>query len=201
MAKNPKHRELELKFEADTVDLEVFKKWCFGLEPEEYLHTGGPDVYYSQGPNVLRHRNNGEGAGELTVKRRTSRKTTTDREEIDLRFAAHVTVEDVEKFLQATGWKPMFTVIKDCHIFAFKETPGVEIVIYDVRCVYPNGEETPLRRFAEIEIHKADSNSPHALSTLKEWERSMHEEIPGLTRCSESLYEIYSGKRYGLVKK
>ena len=171
MAKNPKHRELELKFEADTVDLEVFKKWCFGLEPEEYLHTGGPDVYYSQGPNVLRHRNNGEGAGELTVKRRTSRKTTTDREEIDLRFAAHVTVEDVEKFLQATGWKPMFTVIKDCHMFA------------------------------EIEIHKADSNSPHALSTLKEWERSMHEEIPGLTRCSESLYEIYSGKRYGLVKK
>lgn len=124
-AKNPNHREMEIKLAADDVDVEAFNSFCFAKTPSKYLHIFGPDTYYIQGENVLRRRRdsgpNGTGAGELTVKRRTSKKSTRDRLEIDLRFSATMTRDDVERFLGATGWKPQFTVVKDCHIFWFED--------------------------------------------------------------------------------
>lgn len=202
MSGNPQHRELEIKLDADEVQVEQFKQWCFGRSPSKYLHVIGPDTYYVQGKNVLRHRQNGEGAGELTVKRRTSKKSTKDRLEIDLRFDQGTSQDDVTRFLVATGWAPQFTVIKDCHIFWFEDRkPGVEVVLYDVRCIYVSGKETSPRRFAEVEIHKADSNSSRALSTLKEWERDARAVFSFGETQSESLFEIYSGKRYGMVKR
>lgn len=204
---NPNHKELELKFDAKEIPIGDFLSWAFSFKPDHYLHTGGPDIYYSQGDNVLRHRNNGEGAGELTVKRRTSNRSTTSRQEIDLRFSDSTTVEDVEKFLGATGWAPLFTVTKDCHIFSFssrQERPGVEVVIYDVWCRYNDGSDTALRRFVEVEISKADSNHPKAMATLGEWKQKITAFLYPLggdkKPLPESLYEIFSGKKYGLVK-
>jgi adenylate cyclase class IV len=195
------HRELEVKLDAQGILIDDFKEWAFRLIPSKYLHVVGPDTYYTQGKSVLRHRQNGEGAGELTVKRRTSKKSTRDRLEIDLRFDSSTTQDDVTRFLLATGWEQKFTVIKDCHIFWYEDTkPGVEVVLYDVRCVLPSGKETDSRRFIEVEIHKADSLMPNALTTLKDWEASVREVWSGLETMTESLYEIYSGKRYGLIK-
>ncbi len=197
------HRELEIKLEADGVQVDAFKTWCFSRDPSKYLHVAGPDIYYTQGKNVLRHRQPGQGGpGELTVKRRTSKTSTKDRLEIDLRFAAETDLDDVGRFLIATGWEPAFTVVKDCHIFWFEEKkPGVEAVLYDVRCVLPNGKETKARRFAEFEVHKADSNHPKALTTLKDWEKAARDQFSFGETMGESLYEIYSGKRYGLIQR
>jgi hypothetical protein len=195
------HRELEIKLAADGVHTDTFKTWCFERDPSRYLHVTGPDTYYTQGKNVLRHRQPGQGGpGELTVKRRTSKTSTKDRLEIDLRFDPNTSLEDVRRFLLATGWTPAFTVIKDCHIFWFEEwKPGVEAVLYDVRCVLPSGKETKPRRFVEFEIHKADSNHPKALTTLKDWENMARDQFSFGETMTESLYEIYSGKRYGLI--
>lgn len=202
MSKNPKHSELELKLAADDVDVKIFSRWCFSHEPTKYVHLTSPDTYYTQGDNVLRHRHGGKTAGELTVKRRTSKRSTRNRLEIDLRFDSQTTHDDVERFLVATGWEPAFNVFKDCHIFWLDEKkPGVEIVLYDVRCIFPNGKETSPRRFVEIEIHKADSNHPKALTTLKDWERAARRAFALGAVQTESLYEIYSGKRYGMVKR
>lgn len=202
MKTKAQHRELEIKLDATEIQVNDFKEWAFTLLPSKYIHVVGPDVYYTQGRNVLRHRQNGEGAGELTVKRRTSEKSTKDRLEIDLRFDIGTTVDDVSRFLQATGWEQKFTVIKDCHIFWFEDQkPGVEAVLYDVRCLLPSGKETKSRRFVEFEIHKADSTHPKALTTLKDWEADVREAFPQVGDVmSESLYEIYSGRRYGLIK-
>lgn len=195
---NPQHREREIKLAADAVEVHRFNQWCFDQSPSQYLHVTGPDTYYTQGKNVLRHRQPGQGGpGELTVKRRTSKKSTKDRVEIDLRFDPRTTIDDVTRFLAATGWEPCFTVIKDCHIFWFDETkPGVEAVLYDVRCVFPNGKESKSRRFAEFEIHKADSSHPKAITTLKDWECVARDQFDFGETMTESLYEIYSGKRY-----
>lgn len=200
--KNPNHRELEVKIDASGILVDDFRDWCFGRLPSKYTHLISPDTYYTQGGNVLRHRHGGKSAGELTVKRRTSKKSTKDRVEIDLRFDAGTTQDDVKRFLEATGWKPAFTVIKDCHIFWYEEiTPGVEVVLYDVRCIRPDGSETAPRRFVEVEIHKADSNHPKALTTLKDWEEAARTQFPGMGAIQDlSLYEIYSGKRYGMAK-
>lgn len=197
----PTHRELEVKIDASYVSVEEFNQWCFGRNPSRYEHILSPDTYYTQGKNVLRHRHGGNTAGELTVKRRKSKHSTKDRVEIDLRFDSNTTQFDVQRFLAATGWEPAFTVVKDCHIFWFTDRkPGVEVVLYDVRCVRPNGKETEPRRFVEIEIHKADSLLPSALLTLTDWEREARELFKLGDTQSESLYEIYSGKRYGLIK-
>jgi adenylate cyclase class IV len=196
------HRELEVKLAADGMNIKAFKDWCFDRDPSKYLHVTGPDVYYTQGKNVLRHRQPGQGGpGELTVKRRTSKKSTRDRLEIDLKFADIVNIEDVGRFLTATGWKQKFTVIKDCHIFWFEDrVPGVEAVLYSVRCVLPNGKETRERAFVEFEIHKTDSHHPRALTTLKDWENSVRKTFDLGEPLNESLYEIYSGAKYGMVR-
>lgn len=198
---NPKHQELETKISAAKVTNDEFRRWCWERKPSRYLHVVGPDVYYGQGPNVLRHRLNG-GAGELTVKRRTSRRTTRNRLEIDLAFAERMVPADITAFLLATGWKPLFTIVKQADIFWFDDNkPGVEAVIYDSVKVTPKGVERDPRRFLEIEIHKEDSNHPAALSTLKQWEREARAALPLGPTVNESLYEIYSGKRYGMARR
>lgn len=197
--KNPQHRELEVKLAADDVCISDFNRWCWARGPAKYEHVIGPDTYYVQGQNVLRHRQNSR-AGELTVKRRTSAKSTKDRVEIDLRFDGTTTANDVKRFLAATGWEPAFNVVKDCHIFWFDGKPGFEAVIYDVRCVFPDGQETKPRRFVEFEIHKADSFDPRALFVLKDLEKEARLSMNMGPTETESLYEIYSGKRYRLVK-
>lgn len=199
---NPKHRELEIKVSAMAVEPRLFRDFCYAKGPERYLHIIGPDDYYVQGENVLRHRKSG-GPGELTVKRRTSMKSTRDRVEIDLKLDHGMTIEDVAAFLAATGWERQFTVVKDCHIFWFegsRKTPGVEAVIYDVKLVDAKGNDS-WDRYVEIEIHKEDSNHPMALSTLRTWEKQLRAELPSLGEVvSESLYEIYSGNKYSLAK-
>jgi adenylate cyclase class IV len=202
MAKNPNHREMEIKLAADEVDATEFNAFCFAKAPSKYMHVFGPDTYYVQGKNVLRHRKNGEGAGELTVKRRTSKKSTRDRLEIDLRFSDATTPDDVERFLGATGWKPQFTVVKDCHIFWFEDrVPHMEVVLYDVRAIFPNGKETPNRRFIEVEVHKAHSGHLRGLSALKDWERQVRKEFRMGETMGSSLYELYSGTQYQMVKR
>lgn len=185
---------------ADEVDRDAFNRFCLAKVPTKFLHVIGPDTYYVQGKNVLRHRKNGEGAGELTVKRRTSKKSTRDRLEIDLRFSSSTTPEDVTQFLSATGWKSQFTVIKSCDIFWFENSfPYMEAVIYDVRAVFPNGKETQSRRFLEVEVHKKHSGHVRALYSLKEWERDLRKNFQVGDTQSKSLYEIYSGRSYGMV--
>jgi adenylate cyclase class IV len=199
---NPLYHEMEIKIEAQELDVAEFNRWCFARTPSKYLHVIGPDTYYVQGKNVLRHRKNGEGAGELTVKRRRSTKSTRDRLEIDLRFSEKNTVEDVQRFLEATGWTEEFTVLKDCHIHWFEQDfPHVEIVVYDVRCVLPNGKETPTKRFLEVEISKEHSGHVRGLYTLKNWERDIRKAFRVGETMGESLYEIYSGRRYGLASE
>lgn len=199
--KNPNHQELEVKIDAESVPVKDFRDWCAGKGPSRYVHLISPDTYYEQGKNVLRHRHGGKSAGELTVKRRTSKSSTRKRQEIDLRFDQETTQDDVKRFLEATGWDPAFTVVKDCHIFWFlDQKPGVEVVLYDVRCIFPNGKETAPRRFVEIEIHKADSNHPKALTTLKDWEAEARAKFTMGETQDLSLYEIYSGKQYRMTR-
>lgn len=197
------HRELEVKLDATGLHPDDFNRWCSLRRPSQYLHTVGTDVYYRQGKNVLRHRKDPAGGpGELTVKLRTSTKTTRNRVEIDLKLAASVGADDVARFLEATGWTPVFSVVKDCHIFWFSElTPAVEAVYYCVRCFKPDGIELAPRTFVEFEIHKADSNHPKARSVLSDWEKAASKSLQSMPLVHESLYEIFSGERYNVTKR
>lgn len=198
---NPLHKEIEIKIAADSVSVPEFNSWCFAKLPSQYLHVSGYDIYYNQGKNVVRHRQNG-GAGELTVKRRLTNKSTKNREEIDLHFDPKTAQTDIARFLEATGWNEQFKVFKDCYIFWFTNSqPATEVVIYDVRCIRPDGTKTHKSRFIEVEIHKADSNHVDSQEVIEQWEQEIRSEFPncGIT-LNKSLYELYSGATYQIVK-
>jgi adenylate cyclase class IV len=198
------HNEIEAKMAAGTVDTDRFLKWMFS-QPyiERYIHVTGPDRYYENGPNVVRHREDrADGRHELTVKLRKSDGSTRDRLEIDLHFGKKTKPKDVDAFLKATGFTKVFTLVKEAHIFWVRLTDDVltTFVIYDVWRDKGDGEKTEPHRFIEVEVEKgsdvtADTAKRHLRAQVKLLQAQFELSEP----LNESLYEIYSGKKYQQV--
>lgn len=197
------HSEIEIKFVADDVDMGLFNRWCMRKKPVRYEHVFGPDVYYVQGHNTVRHRWNIGTAGELTVKRRKSAGDVTDRVEIDLSFGPTTNINDVTQFLLATGWKRTFTLMKEAHIFWYDDPVPMTLVIYEAGKLANTGAGTKVveeRRFIECEIEKGSSLSPEtSREELLKLERELKDVFGVGQRSKLSLYEIYSGKRYEVL--
>lgn len=201
--------EIEVKYDAKNVDVEKFLDWCMSHRPARYERVEGPDVYYEQGDNVVRHRHHAgpDRCGEVTVKKRKGSRSIMDRLEINLRFEAGTGVTAVDAFLQATGWTKAFKLCKDAHIFWFKKgQEHATLVVYSVgKETIENGEIklVECRRFVEIEIEASSGlESRAAKDALRRWRKQLLEAFPDLgDPLNDSLYEIYSGKRYQLVEK
>lgn len=198
------HSEIEYKFAADHVDYDDFVAWAIKQKPLKYESASFPDLYYEQDGNIVRHRWSG-GAGELTVKQRKSADSIADRVEIDLRFSAETSVNDVTVFLQASGWKRLFTLFKDgTHVFWFQVPGGiVSVAEYAVEKL---DEETQRcvdhRKFIEIEVEKGSSMSmDEAKTTLEKWRRLVSRTFNLTAPLNVSLYEMYSGRTYKTATK
>lgn len=192
------HNEIERKINAGGVRVSDFRDWCEQRKPVQYVYVHSPDYYYRQGENVVRHRVNSEESHELTVKRRSSTKSTFDRLEIDLKFAATTKASDVEAFLKATGWTLEFKLEKKADIFWFKEgNTHLTVVIYDVFC-----GEHKMRRFIEVEAEKgSDVTVDHAKKRVNAWIKDICADFAISNEpLNDSLYEIYSGKKYQTVQ-
>lgn len=200
------HNEIEVKLDATGVDLDEFKKFC-EEKKNRFLCVLSPDTYYENGNYVVRHRKskNPDRGHELTVKRRKSERSTRDREEIDLFFAERTKQKDVAAFLAATGYVEAFTLTKQSHIY-YIDDDGVPIsaVLYDV-CVGPAADfdVAKARRFIEVEVEKG---APVSVDTAKRllgtWVQELKSKFPVLADrqpLNDSLYEIYSGKKYQTV--
>jgi adenylate cyclase class IV len=196
------HDEIEAKLEAQKVDLQAFLGWAHKLEGIERMErcSSTPDDYYECGEAVVRHRGT-EGKHELTVKRRKSNASTRDREEIDLHFADSTPHASVGAFLRATGYAHVLRLTKNnIYIFWVKPTPNITLVycIYDVW----NEDEKGSRRFIEVEAEKGSNVTPE---TAKRYLREAVAEMQKVFKpylgepVNESLWEIFSGKRYSSV--
>lgn len=200
------HSELELKFAADHVVPKDFLRWCIEHNPSRYQAEAVPDIYYAQGPSVIRHRWLPGGAGELTVKQRKSRTSISNRVEIDLRFADGFTVNDVTAFLQHTGWKKEFTLFKDeVHMFWFDLSGGgqVNVSLYTVeRLNERSGKCVDTKTFLEIEVEKGSKYTVNSsLAILDDWRVKVQKAFNLKDPMTLSLWEIYSGRRYQVVPK
>lgn len=198
------HNEIEAKLDATGVDIDAFRRWASDKLPERYLCVTGPDQYYGQNGHVVRHRLQPDGAHELTVKKRKSEKSTRDRLEIDLFFGIKTQPRDVQAFLEATGWKPVFLLVKKAHIFWFREgATHLTVVIYDVwrdRGTNAHGvtaSEGP-KRYIEIEAEKGSTVTPeHAKRRVNAWVKEIQEQFKLKDApLNDSLYEIFSGCKY-----
>lgn len=213
---DPQHSELEVKYAADSLTIAQFEDFLSGRADrfplQRKIVVTGTDIYYERGRDVVRQRM-GDGCNELTVKVRKSRKSIQDRHEVDLSFAEKTRPIDVQQFLKLTGWKESVSLVKTSYIYFFRrpanlylrERPREEqyvdfdIAVYDVTLSPPGLHAT--RRFMEVEIHK---DSPVDMDARVEELRLLKTSFPSALKLgeplNESLYEIYSGKKYRIQK-
>lgn len=189
-----RHSELEKKFAADHVSEAAFQIWCSNHQPMNGRWGAFPDVYYRNGDSVVRHRLLGK-AGELTTKQRKSATDITDRIEVDLTFGDGITHADVEAFLTLTGWQRELTLVKNfSRVFHFKHGGAtVSVALYEVQ--REGGADK--RRFMEVEIEKgSDVTEERARDLLTTWAGCLAEDFDLDEPMTESLYELYTGRRY-----
>jgi hypothetical protein len=191
------HNEIELKFSVrSAADQKKLIDWCQDQKAYRVETVRGPDRYYRQGENVVRHRCDG-GAGTLTVKKRTSLESTTNRVEVDLRFDTKTKKEDVEAWLLASGWTFEFELSKRATIFWYGfEDYAMTVVAYSIDF------EGVTSRFLELEIEKgSDVSITGAKELLNLWKSRIMKALPGVLGepLNDSLYELYSGKKYALA--
>ncbi len=201
------HNEIEAKLSAENVavqDFQAFIESEYEIEDNKVIES--PDGYYEQGPNVVRQRGaTNDEDHELTVKLRKSDGSTRDRLEIDLHFSEETGAKDVVAFLESTGFKRVFTLTKKAYIYWVKLTNKVNasFVIYDVWQDDPTGNECRTfnrKRFIEVEVEKgSDVESDTAKRHIREQVKILQTKFNLGEPLNESLYEIYSGRRYQTV--
>lgn len=193
-----KHSELEFKFSAEEVSVDWFRTWCIGLDPVGYKSRAYPDSYYRNGDAAVRHRAWPLPGGELTVKRRKSADSIVDRQEINLQFAAEVSLRDVTEFLGATGWALEFTLLKHfSHVFWYKHGEATICVsLYEVE----RADTNETRRFLEVEVERdSEISETTARELLDLWGGAAAHEFGLDEPMTSSLWEIYSGRRYSSI--
>lgn len=194
------HTEIEYKFSADSVDVCQFLDWAWSRSPVFYETDSCPDVYYVRGKDSVRHRWSNHTAGELTVKRRTSKGSLTEREEIDLFFdTGKTSIHDVNCFLLATGWERLFTLFKsNVHVFAFEIEEGVRLFlsIYSVEKYSEKKQSySDVYQFIEVEVEKGSSlDSKASKKALDTWKRDLKASFKLAGPLNASLFEIFSGR-------
>jgi len=199
-----RHSEIEFKWDAGHVQEADFMAWAATQKPESYEHASFPDVYYAQGDNVVRHRWSSD-AGELTVKRRKTAKSIVDRVEVDLKFAPGVKSADITAFLQASGWKRILTLFKVfVHVFRYHVGGSVvTLALYEVeQLCEKTRKRINTRRFMEVEVEKDSPLSDRGARLLLEsWGARLTREFHLTTNVNESLFEIYTGRKYSIMRR
>lgn len=198
MTKELSRSEIEVKFEAPGLSREDFMNFMttnFYGGIREYKKVAGWDDYYVQGENVVRHRCDGrKKRSTLTVKRRKSEDSISDRHEVDLPVGDKVPASDVSAFLKMSGWKLLFTIEKESFIYLYELPSGTKVCValYDVW--RPGQHRDKLsRRFLEIEIEKDSKiDIETARQILDDWTTVFKKKLKLAKPLNSSLYEMYA---------
>ena len=197
-----KFKEIEVKWIADFIKRDDFnRKLRKFLASKEYLYrfvrVEGPDTYFSDElGRTIRHRIS-KNTHELTSKMRIYKNSIKARKEVNVRLALDQPVEDVFELLGMVGLKKVLAISKDCDIYFISgSTAHVSIVWYTV---YEKKSKNKV--FVEVEVEGLSHR--RSLKVLRMWMDRL-KDMYGLTDkqvSDESLYELYTGKRYHKVTK
>jgi adenylate cyclase class IV len=196
------YNEIEAKLDAGNVLSKEFRVWVNQFDVERYECVTGPDHYYeTSGGEVVRVRVDTKSETcEITVKKRTNSNSTRDRLEVDLKLGPTMTAKDAHAFLTGIGFTKVFTLVKTAHIFWVRFSPNLTgtLVIYDV-WLELKGEEAPMtrRRYIEVEAEKKSEVTPETGKRhVRAWVQKLQEQFKLGEPLNDSLYEIYSNKKY-----
>ena len=198
--------EIETKWSGAKVSRRKFKKFVLrtiadlkSVKDYKFKNSGGPDYYFVNSLGyVARHRDS-EDCKELTVKARVAADDIKIRVEhnipLDLEKA---TAKTVHAFLRTSGYLKTLTITKNCDIYLISSKGSrvkTTVVWYEV-----SSKGFKNRQFIEVEVDHGSKKE--RLKILKMWTRLIRKHL-GLKDkdiCKDSLYEIYSNKRYLMVR-
>lgn len=202
-----KLKEIEIKWDAKSLSRSLFNEKMRSFlknsnYKSEFKNAYGFDYYYeSETGRVARHRQSID-VNELTIKARLSDKSTTVRHEANVKLTVDMPVTEIERALNLMGFEYSFSIYKDCDIYFVHDGKAeISIVWYAIK--NPQSKyKVPTRIFFEIEVHNVSEKE--SLKILKKWKKMIAESELSLNDSSiipESLYEIYTGKKYRLEKR
>lgn len=197
-------KEIESKWDAEALSRTFFNEKIISYFNKSkvkysYLHAAGFDYYYeTKDGYVARHRH-GVDVNELTVKARLSEKSIKVRKEGNLHLAQNTPVTEVKESLELMGFDLSFSIYKDCDIY-FIEENGAEISIVWYAVDRPKSK-MKRRYFFEIEVQK--TSQKQSLKLLHKWTKISYQlfSLSNTDLIHDSLYEIYTGKRYKNVSR
>jgi len=191
---NIKTREIELKYDAEGIELKKFNDFAYSLNPVHTLEVGSWDSYYANNDEksdveFLRFRQGNKP--ELTTKVKLNDKNNNDRIEIDLPLNPNLPKEELDKvvghFCDQLNFKLNFKIFKFCSIFFYEKIDIVYYIVY-------NEDMKEKGRFIEIEARKdaTFASQEEALTLVKEMEAKFS--IFGITlknRMKKSQWEMW----------
>lgn len=186
-----------LAFASEIKTNPVLKPYGYGISGA--IIVSGYDVYYGQGESVLRVRCDGENGGAsicLTTKTRKSQKSLLDRNEVDIWLRKGTEPEDIETFLERTGWQELFTIQKQYWVFHLRSSSGPENII--CLALYDTYQDDPntAKRFLEVEVERdSPCTSAQGRAILKKWISSVRARFGLAEPLNKSLFELYSPKK------
>jgi adenylate cyclase class IV len=199
-----KLKEIEIKWDASSLSRAAYnKKVTEFLSKHSYKaegkHAYGFDYYYeSDSGRVARHRQ-GSDLNEITIKARLSNKSTTVRHEANIKITEDMPVTEVERALNLMGFNHSFSIYKDCDIYFIQDGKAEISIVWYVITVPKSQYKVAAKTFFEIEVHNVPEKE--SLKILNKWKKMLAENVLELSKkdiISESLYEIYTGKKYRL---
>jgi adenylate cyclase class IV len=197
-----KLKEIETKWNAEKVDRETYNRSLSSFLKSEklkykFLSVKGFDYYMAaKTGHVVRHRVS-KNTNELTVKARMDKSSTTIRAEGNISLSSSNDIREVHGTLSLLGFDNVTAIYKDCDIY-FLDDNGTEVSIVWYTVKYQGRRD---RIFMEVEIHGMSQQK--SVKQLNKWSRIMSK-LFGISKVDvvkDSLYEIYSGKKYRMVKK
>lgn len=180
------YTEVENKYQPNCTQ-QIFLKRCRALKPIKYLHTTfGIDKYYRSANGVVLRWRKSEDKSEFTIKYRKNEKNTTVRLEVDLDISNNSS-KTIKNFIKLCGFKFVFRIIKNCHIFWFHTSRGIVSVTY-YNVIDANRAS---KSYIEIEAEKNQNLSvDEAKKLILYWEKKLN--LQNAKKVNRSVYEIYS---------
>lgn len=193
MNEEKQYLEIEVKFNADSIDRIKFKDIAKKLNPKHFIYAESPDIYYTKGEaEFIRYRmpmyntlgRENDKRAELTLKKKHTVNNNIVRTEVNLRVDMNEP-DLVNAFCVELGYKKNFVVYKMCDIYIYEDATLVYYTVED--------EDGKYASFIEVEAsEEANFTQEQGWEVVQKYEKFL---LPlGITaqnRKKLSLFEMY----------
>ena len=179
--------EIEVKYDAGDITIDQFRAVVqSNFRVVQNIVVSGYDDYFADGTGrYLRHRYNADRA-ELTVKRRLSLDSTTERVEVDVKIEPNQP-QEAAKFASILGQEFDFQIYKTCLVWWVDDVNISLYLVYN-----PNME---LRfRLVEIEANPDCLEATPAIIRAEQILGKYFPEIREELRLNVTMYEMFTTK-------